>query len=64
MKENNKPKRNQPYCIRTFKCPECGNHAYASKIGAVTGNGHKKKMYCPWCTGDRNMVQVDFIKHR
>lgn len=43
MNESNKPKRNQPYCIRTFKCPECGNHAYASKIGAVTGNGHKKR---------------------
>lgn len=60
MKGGDKSRRNQPFCVRTFKCPVCESLAFASKVGSITKNGHKKKLYCPYCKKRRNMRQVDF----
>lgn len=50
------------YYIRTFKCLDCGNKLYASKLKKFTKNGHLKDMYCPWCKKTKTMKQIDYVK--
>ena len=44
--------------MRLFRCPSCGETMYADKKkGKMTGDGHIKTMYCPYCKARRDFVQ-------
>lgn len=46
--------------VRIFKCPTCGQKAYApKKKGKLTATGHIKTLYCPNCKKKRKQIQID-----
>lgn len=47
------------YVMRDFKCPVCGyTHSASKKCSAMTGMGHIKTMYCPFCKEERDFIQI------
>jgi phage FluMu protein Com len=52
------------YMIRYFKCSKCGKILPASKKKKMTGQGHIKTMYCPYCKIVCDAIQLEQEKTR
>lgn len=59
QRQEKEMKKRRAFYIRTFQCPDCGKMAYASKTKGMSGNGHMKDLYCPWCKEEKTMEQIE-----